>query len=148
MACSNKARATHGLSRHPLYRLLKNACARCEIPSSSNFAYYGGRGITVCDEWRSDPAAFVRWAIENGYAPGLELDRRDVDGPYAPWNCRFVPHVENSQARRNARCDINRARLVKAALAAGETVGAAAATAGVPQMVAYHISRGSTWRNA
>lgn len=148
MSCANKRRSTHRLSNHPLYWLLKNVEARCKYPSASNYQYYGGRGITVCEEWSKDPAAFVEWALSNGYQPGLELDRKDVDGPYAPWNCRFIPHVDNSRSRRNAKCDVERARLVKAALASGKSVTEAAHAAGVPRMVAWHISKGNTWRDA
>lgn len=148
IACANKRRSTHGLVRHPLYKLLKNMEARCNYPSASNYEHYGARGIRVCDEWAKDPAAFVAWATANGYRPGLEIDRRDVNGPYAPWNCQFISHQDNSRTRRNAKCDLPRARSVKAALAAGATVTEAAASAGVPKMVAWHISKGNTWKDA
>lgn len=53
-------RRTHGLSGHPLYKLLNNMIARCTYPSATHYAYYGGRGIAVCDEWRTNPAAWPR----------------------------------------------------------------------------------------
>lgn len=146
MSCANKRRSTHGLCGHPLFKLLMGVRVRCEQPSATNYTYYGGRGIVICDEWRNNPAAFVAWAKENGYRPGLELDRRDTDGPYAPWNCQFITHVRNSQKRRNARCDLDRAAAVKAVLRGGASVRDAAASAGVPYMVAWHISKGNTWR--
>lgn len=146
MACANKRRSTHGLANHPLYRLLKNIEARCKYPSASGYAYYGGRGIRVCDEWRNDPASFVRWAEANGYAPGMEIDRIDNDGDYSPSNCRFVPHVVNSRKRRNAKCDEGRAAIVRCAIAKGASVRVAAEEAGVPYMVAWHISNDATWR--
>jgi hypothetical protein len=146
MPCANKRRATHGLCGNPLFKLLNNVRARCEHPSASHYEYYGARGIAVCDEWKNDPAAFVAWAEANGYAPGLELDRKEVNGPYAPWNCQFIPHAPNSRKRRNMRCDEAQAALVKKALAEGASVKAAAAAAGVPYMSAWHISKGNTWR--
>lgn len=147
--CAMRERnTTHGLSSHPLYKLLKNIEVRCYYPSATNYEYYGGRGISVCDEWRNDPATFVKWTEGNGYSPGLEVDRIDNDGPYAPWNCRFVSHVANSQLRGNAKCDTQRARQVKNALASGSSVKAAAKAVGVPYMVAWHISKGHSWRDA
>ena len=144
--CSNRRRATHGLVGHPLYKKLQGMRARCEYPSATNYSYYGGRGIRVCEEWVSDPAAFVAWAKANGYREGLEIDRIDADGPYAAWNCRFVPHAKNSRRRRNAVCDEPRASRVRRALVGGSSVAEAASTAGVPYMVAWHISKGNTWR--
>lgn len=145
-ACAMASLATHGLSSHPLYWLLKQMQARCECPSASNYAYYGGRGIKVCDEWRNNPGAFVAWAEQNGYVSGLEIDRIDPDGDYEPGNCRFVTHADNSRARRNSRCDKDRAQTVREAIAAGASVSAAAKKAGVPYMTAWHISKGATWR--
>ena len=148
LACVPKNRNTsHGLSSHPIYKLLKSMEARCYYPSASSYEYYGGRGVIVCDEWRNDPAAFVSWAEANGYAAGMEIDRRDTNGPYAPWNCQFIPHAPNSRKRRNARCDEAQARAVKLALSAGKTVKVAAKEVGVPYMSAWHISKGNTWRD-
>ena len=146
IGCKNKSNAKHGLVGHPLYKLLSQMRARCEIPSASNYKYYGGRGIYVSDEWRSNPAAFVAWATENGYRKGLEIDRKDTDGPYAPWNCQFIPHDKNSRKRSNARCNEQQAAQVRELLAAGETVMAAAQRADVPYMSAWHISKGNTWK--
>jgi hypothetical protein len=84
--------------------------------------------------------------MANGYKPGLELDRRDNDGPYAPWNCQFLVHAPNSRKRSNARCDAETAAAIRARLAAGAKVADAARASGVPYMVAYHISKNSTWK--
>lgn len=146
MPCGAKRKAKHGLTGHPLYKLLNNIRARCEYASASGFEYYGGRGIAVCEEWRSDPAAFVAWADANGYEPGLELDRLDTNGPYAPWNCQFLPHDKNSRKRRNARCDEPTAARARELLASGASIRATAEAVGIPYMVAWHISKGNTWR--
>ena len=148
MACANKRRATHGLSGHPLYRLLKGMEARCKNQSHEHYRYYGGKGIRVCEQWEQDPEAFAAWALANGYAKGLEIDRIDPDGDYCPENCRFVSHEVNSQNRTNGRCDKARAAIVHRELAAGASVRDAANSAGVPYMSAWHIAKGNTWRNA
>lgn len=86
---------THGHSDSPLYRVRNAMIERCYRPSCRGFPRYGGRGITVCDEWRRSFAAFYEWAMSHGYAPGLQIDRIDNDGPYTPENCRFVTPRDN-----------------------------------------------------
>lgn len=145
--CAMKRRATHGLSDHPLYRVLKNIEARCRYPSASNWAYYGGRGIRVCREWLDHPERFVRWALRNGWRPGLEIDRINNDGNYSPDNCQILNHAKNSRKRRNARCNEQQAHIVKASLKRGASVRQAARDAGVPYMSAWHIANGNTWKD-
>lgn len=81
------------------YRKWKAAKSRCYNPKTLNFADYGGRGITMTDEWRYD---FPRFLRDMGPCPdGHELDRIDNDGPYAPGNCRWTTNAMQSLNRRN-----------------------------------------------
>ena len=73
---------------------------RCNTESTGNYRLYGGRGITVCEEWK-DYLAFRAWALANGYADDLSLDRIDVNGNYCPDNCRWVDHKRQARNRRN-----------------------------------------------
>ena len=102
--CALKRRSTtHGLTKHPLYRVIKSAVARCKYPATKDYKWYGGRGISVCDEWVANPAAFIAWALANGWKPGLETDRIDTNGNYNYDNVRFVTHAENCRNRRSSR---------------------------------------------
>lgn len=92
--------ATHGLSKHPLFPKLNKMRSRCYNSKSDDYKYYGGRGITVCDEWLNNPQSFFDWALSNGYKKGLEIDREDNNGNYEPSNCRWVTHDVNSQNTR------------------------------------------------
>lgn len=146
--CAMKDRATHGLSTHPLYKLLKSIEGRCRYPSATNYAYYGGRGIKLCREWAENPPAFVEWVLSNGWRPGLEVDRIDVDGDYSPENCRLLTHKENSQRTRRIKTTPEQAARVKELLRTGASVKKCAASVGVPYMTAWHIKNSGTWSNA
>lgn len=74
---------------------------RCFNHRSTNYKYYGGRGITVCDEWKDDYVAFRDWALSHGYAPDLSIDRINVDGIYKPSNCRWATNKEQQNNKRN-----------------------------------------------
>lgn len=93
----------HGLTSHPIYSVWEGMKYRCLNPKATGFSSYGGRGITVCEEWLDDPKAFITWSLNNGYASELQLDRIDNNGPYAPWNCRYVTRKINTNNRRQTR---------------------------------------------
>jgi hypothetical protein len=93
----------HGLVDHPLYGVHNSIIKRCYNPNCKSFKNYGGRGILVCDEWRYNFESFYLWATENGWEPGLEVDRIHNDGNYSPENCRFVSRSVNTRNTRRNR---------------------------------------------
>lgn len=90
----------HGGSYDALHGVWANMRERCQNPKSEKWAFYGGRGITVCEAWQ-DYVTFKEWATSHGYEPGLELDRTDNDGPYSPENCAFRTNLDNLLNRRS-----------------------------------------------
>lgn len=103
--CSKKLRSAaqtkHGLVKHPLYRKWQDMLNRCRRPEYKKYYRYGGRGISVFDEWVKDFKAFYDWSISNGYQEGLTIDRIDVNGDYEPSNCRYITIREQGYNKEN-----------------------------------------------
>lgn len=75
--------------------------SRCANPKHPNFHRYGGRGITICDEWLLDPTRFFEWAAQSGYEPTLSIERVDNNKGYSPDNCTWIPRIEQMRNRCN-----------------------------------------------
>ena len=95
-------RKNDGRRRAKLKRIWLLMKDRCEHEESIGWKDYGARGIRVCPEWQ-DFEAFYQWAVAEGYQmlSGLQIDREDYNGPYAPWNCRWVDKFVNARNKRN-----------------------------------------------
>lgn len=97
------ARSTiHNLCHTHIYKIWESIKRRCFLKNQKNYKNYGGRGITICDEWLN-PENFYKWAIANGYKKGLSIDRIDVNGNYEPSNCRWATSVQQANNTRGNR---------------------------------------------
>ena len=96
----SEAKRTHGKTNSRLYHIWEGIKQRTLNSHSKDYPRYGGRGITVCDEWANNFQAFYDWATKCGYADGLTLDRIQNEGNYEPSNCRWVTQKKQGNNRR------------------------------------------------
>lgn len=111
--CVELARKTaHGFRKkedtHPAYRAYRSMMTRCYDSNSPNYKWYGAVGVTVCDEWRNSPKAFVEWALANGWDKSLHLDKDILCKSlgvtphiYSPATCQWVTAQTNVSAATN-----------------------------------------------
>jgi hypothetical protein len=83
------------MAKERIYRIWAGMKRRCENPNYSNYRFYGGRGIKVCENWRDFKSFYGD--MKEGYDDNLTIDRIDNEGNYEPENCHWITKVENSK---------------------------------------------------
>lgn len=86
---------------NPLYKKWQRIRSRCYCEGDKSYDRYGGRGITMCDEWKNNFKAFYDWAMNNGYKDELSIERLDVNQGYYPENCAWITMTEQARNKRN-----------------------------------------------
>lgn len=105
--CANDAaRTKHGLTaqgRSSLYTTWVSMKQRCYNPQSTSYPAYGAKGVTMCKEWRDSPEAFTKWCLDNGWQPGLQVDKDTrshelgIHPPvYSPATCKMLTPQQNA----------------------------------------------------
>lgn len=100
----------HGMAYSRLWRIYSQMKGRCYRESHKRYQDYGGRGITICDEWLGDNGfeRFIEWSYSNGYSANLTIDRIDNDKGYFPDNCRWADRkTQGRNTRRNHLMTLN-----------------------------------------
>lgn len=100
----DRKKYTHCESKTKLYRQWKSMMYRCYKPNHRAYHLYGGRGIRVCEEWKTYEG-FKEWVLQTKPKDGdnLTVDRINVDGDYSPQNCRWVDMKTQANNRRSCR---------------------------------------------
>lgn len=97
---NNPCKRKHNMHKSRLYGIWSNMKHRCNNTNDIHYQYYGGRGISVCEEWQ-EFIPFKEWAMNNGYDDNLTLDRVDCDGNYEPTNCRWLTIQKQQYNKRD-----------------------------------------------
>jgi hypothetical protein len=87
----------HNKSNTRIYSIWKGMRYRCSNPNRPKYKHYGGKGISVSDEWTGENGFinFYNWSMENGYNDNLTIDRIDSNKNYSPENCQWISLLEN-----------------------------------------------------
>jgi hypothetical protein len=101
------ASTKHGMANTRLYGVWKDMRSRCYTKTASDYKYYGGRGVSICEEW-GDFSKFQKWAMSHGYVETAKygdctIDRIDVNGNYEPNNCRWADMKTQRANQRNSK---------------------------------------------
>ncbi len=101
----NHSQYKHGESKTRLYGIWNGMIQRCLNFKASNYKDYGGRDITICNEWL-DFIPFRDWSLNNGYKENLQINRINNNGNYEPSNCNFVTAKENARKTRRNKLNL------------------------------------------
>lgn len=138
---------THGHAsggQSPTYRTWVSMRQRCLEPRNASYPYYGGRGISVCDRWRDDFAAFL---ADMGERPaGTSIDRIDVNGDYVPDNCRWATADQQAQNSRTTKLGPVSVALIRCMSARGSASRDLAHAFGVSSSTIDGVVARRTWR--
>lgn len=134
----------HGMTDTRLYHIWDNMKARCYRKNCKAYGSYGGRGITICDEWLSDNTAFLNWALNNGYADNLTIERDDVNKGYSPSNCRWIPREEQGRNTRSA-LGVEKATEIKLKLKSGMKINVIAKEYNIHPSTVGYIKSGKAY---
>lgn len=129
--------------KEPTYHSWMAMRRRCYEPAFFGFQNYGGRGITVCDRWRSSYQAFKD---DMGTKPvGMSLDRINLNGNYELSNCRWATRSEQNRNRRSVRLTPSRVTLVRWLVSSGMLHREISEVLGLTLGMVSHAAYGTAW---
>lgn len=144
--CLKKAshNVKHGQSNKRIGHIWDNMKARCCREGSQAYANYGGRGITICNEWLENSSNFYEWAFSHGYNDSLTIERINVNGNYEPSNCVWAKWSTQARNKRNTLGQ-EVANKIRLEVKAGEKINDLATKYGVHKETIRNIITGRSY---
>jgi hypothetical protein len=127
----------------PEYRAWLKMRERCLNPNTEMFPAYGGRGIKICERWKS----FENFYLDMGRKPSrnYSLDRVDVDGDYEPGNCRWATANDQARNKRNNTLTTEKADAIRNLYSSGRKVRDIAREVGCGYHSAWKVAHNIQW---
>jgi hypothetical protein len=100
---------SHDASTTRLAKIWYGMRKRCHNSKSTNFKRYGGRGISICEQWQAFES-FQAWALGHGYQDGLTIERINNDGDYEPSNCEWITRAENIKRAHKGKSNLRKGK--------------------------------------
>lgn len=113
---------THNMTNTKIYDCWHKMKSRCTNKNAKNFKDYGGRGITIFEDWKNSFESFYEWACVSGYNENLTIDRINNEEGYYPENCRWVD-MKTQQNNRRSNVYLKRNGEIKSATQWAEELG-------------------------
>jgi hypothetical protein len=142
---TKKLHKTHGMTRTPEYQAWSGMITRCENAKRDDYPLYGGRGIKVCDRWRT---SFENFYTDMGPRPSKKhsLDRYpDKNGDYAPNNCRWATREQQARNKRSTVLTEALVREIHRASSTGESLNSIAKRLTVSADTVRYARNGKSW---
>ena len=149
ICCSKDCRVkrktrTHGKTHTQVYKAWENMKSRCFCKNNPAFHHYGGRGITICQEW----LIFENFHKDMGDPPDkYTLDRINVNGNYEKSNCRWATRSQQMRNTRSTRLSEEKVETAKDLIKSGISHRRAAKIIGVKRPTMTSAVYGETWKN-
>ncbi len=141
--CGKHTHNGHGTKIYWVWACMKQ---RCLNPDNKKYHRYGKRGISICNEW-IEFKPFKKWALENGYKEGLQIDRIDNNGNYNSSNCRFVTNAENCRNKETTKLSIGDVENIRNSYDKGTSPKKLSKIYGVSSSNICRIGKRQSWNN-
>jgi len=133
-------------NRHPLYNKWLSIKTRCVNKNRPSWKNYGGRGITLCKAWLNNPAAFIHWALANGWKSNLSIERKNSNKGYSPGNCTWIPMAKQQRNARRTKLTEEGVKMIRSLLKYGVSGRTIRVLFGISKQTVSAIKCGHIWK--